>query len=255
MILAVDVGNTTVAVGLVQDGQVIMTEKIMTDISEIEINYHEKLKTILKNYDTDNIEGAVISSVVPLMTGILKDVITEDYGIEPIVVSYRTTADITIMTDEPEKVGSDRIADAAGAVFEYGAPLIIIDMGTATTFSVINEKKEFSGGMIMPGVRTALSSLIRNAALLPQIKLSSPPDKLIGKNTGDCIESGVIYGTAACIDGVCERLSDELGYKPKIIATGGNADKIIPYCHSEIITDRHLIFKGLYRIYYATGNA
>lgn len=255
MILAVDIGNTTVAMGLVDDGNVIMSEKVMTDISEIEIDYRVQIRNILKNHSIEKLDGAVISSVVPLLTDIISEAVYAEYSVKALVVSYKTSAGLKIMIDEPEKLGSDRIADAVGAVHEYGAPVILIDMGTATTFSVIGKNGEFLGGMIMPGVRTALSSLIKNAALLPQIKLSSPPEKLIGKNTADCIESGVVYGTAACIDGVCGRLSEELGYKPKIIATGGNAGKIVSYCRSEIIQDKYLIFKGLYRISkYYEGN-
>lgn len=253
MILAVDIGNTTVGIGLIENGRIITYEKIMTDISEIDIDYHEKITRMLKNRNIRKIGGAVISSVVPLMTESIKNAIADEYSTEPLIISCRTAVGIDILTDEPEKVGSDRIADAVGAVHEYGAPLIIIDMGTATTFSVVNEKREFIGGMIMPGVSTALLSLIKNTAQLPQIKLSSPPEKLIGKNTVDAIESGIIYGNAACIDELCGRLSEELGSSPKIIATGGNAGKIVPYCKKDIILDKYLLFKGLEVIYNEYG--
>lgn len=253
MILAADIGNTTVGIGLIENGQVIMSEKTMTDISEIEINYREKITHMLQSRHIDKIDGAVISSVVPLLTGIIKGVIVSEYGVEPLIVSSETAAGITITADQPEKVGSDRIADACGAVAEYGAPLIIIDMGTATTVSVINRQSEFVGGMIMPGVRTALNSLITNTAQLPQISLSSPPESIIGKNTAESIESGIIYGTASCIDGICQRLSEELGFEPKIIATGGNAGRIIPYCRHEITLDKRLLFKGLNIIYKKYG--
>lgn len=249
MILGVDIGNTTVAIGIVDNGKLLWAEKIMTDISEIEINYRDKITRILRERGVGCIIGAVISSVVPLMTGIVKTAIAEAYGVEPIIITHKTAVGIKLLTDEPEKVGGDRIADAVGAVYEYGAPLIIIDMGTATTFSVINEECGFLGGMIMPGVRTALNSLIRNAALLPQIKLSSPPGTLIGKNTCDSIESGIVYGTAACIDEVCVRLSEELGADPRIIVTGGNAEKIVPYCRQKMTLDKYLLFKGMDIIY------
>lgn len=254
MILAADIGNTTVVIGLIENDEIITSEKFMTDISEIEMNYHEKITRMLLNRGITKIDGAVISSVVPLMTGIISDVISSEYGVTPLVISSETSADIKIMTDEPSKVGSDRIADAVGAAAQYGAPLIVIDMGTATTVSVINKDKEFLGGMILPGVRTALHSLIKNTAQLPQIKLSSPPESLIGKNTVDSIESGVIYGTASCIDEICTRLSEELGFMPKIIATGGNAEKIVPYCRHEIILDKRLLLKGLNIIYKQYGD-
>ena len=127
-------------------------------------------------------------------------------------------------------------------------------MGTATTISIVNKNKEFIGGMILPGVTTALNSLIKNTALLPQIKLGSPPESIIGKNTSESIESGIIYGTASCIDGVCERLSEELGYRPKIIATGGNSRlKLFLYCRNEIIIDKKLLLKGLNIIFNKHG--
>ena len=253
MILAVDIGNTTVAVGLINSGQIFTHEKIMTDISEIEVDYLERITRIIKAWEVSKIEGAVISSVVPLLTGLIKNIIISEFGIEPLIVSNITASGIVIKTDKPERVGSDRIADAVGAVYEYGAPIIIIDMGTATTISIVNKNKEFIGGMILPGVTTALNSLIKNTALLPQIKLGSPPESIIGKNTSESIESGIIYGTASCIDGVCERLSEELGYRPKIIATGGNAGKIIPFCRNEIIIDKKLLLKGLNIIFNKHG--
>lgn len=253
MILAIDIGNTTVAVSIIDSGKIVMNEKIMTDISEIEVNYLERITRIIKEREISKIEGAVISSVVPLLTDLIKSIIISEFGIEPLIVSSLTSAGILIKTDEPDKVGSDRIADAVGAVYEYGTPVIIIDMGTATTISIINKDREFIGGLILPGVRTALNSLIKSTAQLPQIKLGSPPESIIGKNTSESIESGIIYGTASCIDGICERLCEELGYKAKIIATGGNAGKIIPFCKSDIIIDNRLLFKGLNIIFQKHG--
>lgn len=253
MILVADIGNSTVGIGLIDNGKIVMSEKLMTDVSEIEINYREEISRIIKNRRIDRIDGAVISSVVPLMTGIIRNAVFVEFGVEPLIVSCETACGITIAADEPQKVGSDRIADACGAAAEYGTPLIIIDMGTATTVSVINRKNEFIGGMILPGVRTALNSLIRNTAQLPQIKLSKPPESIIGRNTAQSIQSGIIYGTASCIDGICQRLSEELGYKPVIVATGGNAEKIIPCCNHEIILDKNLLFKGLDIIYNEYG--
>lgn len=250
MILAADIGNTTVTFGLIDCGKVTASETMMTDISEIEVNYREKIIGLL---DGRKIDGAVISSVVPLMTGLISSIIISGYSVRPLIVNHRSAAGIKVMTDEPEAVGSDRIADAVGAVYEYGAPLVVIDMGTATTVSVVNEDREFVGGMILPGVRTALDSLIKNTAQLPQIKLGTPPESIIGRNTADSIESGIIYGTASCIDGICARLSAELGFEPKIIATGGNAGKIVPFCRCKMILDKLLLLKGLNVIFREYG--
>lgn len=248
MILAVDIGNSTVGIAASDQNGIAASEKFMTDISETEINYSEKINGFVKSHGFD-IDGAVISSVVPLMTEGIKNIILTEYNITPLIVDYTATSAITIKTDQPEKVGSDRIADTVGGVTEYGVPLICIDMGTATTVSVVNEKYEFLGGMIMPGVQTSLNALIKNTALLPQIKLSEPPESIIGTNTSKAIESGIIHGTACCIDGICKRISQQLGCKPSIVATGGNAKKIIPCCDSEIIVDKQLVFKGLNTIY------
>ncbi len=255
MIIAADIGNTTVGISLIENDEIIASEKYMTDVSEIEINYHEKIVRMIKSRNIEKIDGAVISSVVPLMTGLIKNIIVSEYGVDPLIIGHKTAVGIKIMTDEPSKVGSDRIADAVGAVYEYGAPVIIIDMGTATTVSVVNKEKEFIGGMILPGVRTALNSLITNTAQLPQIKLGTPPESIIGRNTANSIESGMIYGTAASIDGICTRIFSELGYVPKIIATGGNSGKIIPCCQNKIILDTQLLMKGLNVIYKENAHA
>lgn len=249
MILAIDIGNTTIDITFIKNEKILISENITTDISEIKA----KITEFLKSCCIKKIDGAIISSVVPAITELIKKIITAEYGIEPLIVSHETTVGIKITTDEPEKVGSDRIADAVGGVSEYGFPLIIIDMGTATTISIINENKEFMGGMILPGVATALNSLINNTAQLPQINLNTPPQSLIGRNTTESIKSGIIYGAASCIDGICKRISDELGFNLKIVATGGNAEKVIPLCHSEIILDKRLLLKGLNIIFNEHG--
>lgn len=251
MIFAVDIGNSTVVMGLMNNSGLIASKKTVTDISELEVNYKEEIKTLLKTHNISEckIEGAIISSVVPLLTDILKEAVSDIFKIEPITVCSGSIAGIEIVTDNPQQLGSDRIADAAAGIKEYGAPLIIIDMGTATTISVINQDKKFLGGLILPGVRTSLNSLINNTSQLPRIKLGTPSERIIGTNTVSSIENGIVYGTAAQIDGLIQRLVDEIGFEPKIIATGGNAGAVIPYCKSKIIYDKYLLLKGLYIIY------
>ncbi len=245
MILAVDIGNTTIAIALIENDSIIMTEKIVSDVSDIEIIFQQTAAKMLKNCHAEKISGAVICSVVPILTEYVNHVIILEFGVNPLIVSDKTVKVITFKVDSPEKVGSDRLADVVGAVSQYGAPLIVIDMGTATTISVVNEKKEFMGGMILPGVRTALDALITNTAQLPQISLENATKSLIGKNTVDAIEMGIIHGSVCCIDGLCDKLVGEMGCNPKIIATGGNAEWIIPMCHNEIILDNQLLFKGM----------
>lgn len=251
MILAVDIGNSTVVMGLINNSELIASRKTVTDISELEVNYKEEIKTLLKSHSISEskIEGAIISSVVPLLTDILREAVCDIFKLEPITVNSESITGIDIITDNPSQLGSDRIADATAGINEYGAPLVIIDMGTATTISIINQDKQFLGGLILPGVRTSLNSLINNTSQLPRIKLGTPSERIIGTNTVSSIENGIVYGTAAQIDGLIQRISDELDFDPKIIATGGNAGAVIPYCKSKIIYDKNLLLKGLYIIY------
>ena len=251
MILAVDIGNSTVVMGLINNSELIASRKTVTDISELEVNYKEEIKTLLNSHSISEskIEGAIISSVVPLLTDILKEAVSDIFKLEPITVNSESITGIEIITDNPSQLGSDRIADATAGINEYGAPLVIIDMGTATTVSVINPQNQFLGGLILPGVRTSLNSLINNTSQLPRIKLGTPSERIIGTNTVSSIENGIVYGTAAQIDGLIQRISDELDFDPKIIATGGNAGAVIPYCKPKIIYDKNLLLKGLYIIY------
>lgn len=150
--------------------------------------------------------------------------------------------------DNPAQVGSDRIVNAVAAINEYAAPLIIIDMGTATTFCVVDEKKNYIGGMILPGVRISLDALTSGTSQLSRISIEAPK-KIIGKNTIDCMKSGIINGNAACIDGMISRINRELGQEATVIATGGLAKKIVPHCEKEILIDDELLLKGLRLIY------
>ena len=218
MILAVDIGNSTVVMGLINNSELIASRKTVTDISELEVNYKEEIKTLLKSHSISEskIEGAIISSVVPLLTDILREAVCDIFKLEPITVNSESITGIDIITDNPSQLGSDRIADATAGINEYGAPLVIIDMGTATTISIINQDKQFLGGLILPGVRTSLNSLINNTSQLPRIKLGTPSERIIGTNTVSSIENGIVYGTAAQIDGLIQRISDELDFDPKI---------------------------------------
>ena len=251
MLLAVDVGNSTVVISIINNNKIIAHDRSLTDSSEIEINYTEKIKNFIKSnglFSTD-INGAIISSVVPLMTDVLQKAIINSIGIIPLIITSKLHYDFSIAVKYPEALGSDRIADAAAGLHEYGAPLIIADMGTATTISVIDNNRAFIGGLILPGVRTAMNALIHNTAQLPQIKLPKYMDTIIGKDTVSSIQNGIVYGNAACLDGLFDRISNELGYEPKIIATGGNMSAIIPFCRHKVITDKYLLIKGLSLIF------
>ena len=152
------------------------------------------------------------------------------------------------MMEHPGELGADLVAAAVAGIAEYTAPMIIIDMGTATTASVIDSKKNYIGGMILPGIGISLDALTSRASQLSGISIEAPK-RVIGKNTIDCMKSGVLYSNAGALDGIVERIEEELGMKTTVVATGGLAKKIIPYCRKKMILDEDLLMKGLWIIY------
>mgnify|MGYP000497399099 CR=1 FL=1 len=201
-----------------------------------------------------DIKGAIISSVVPQLTGIIKEAVGKVTGIMPLTVGPGIKTGLNILMEQPRQLGSDLVVDAVAAIHEYGVPAIIVDIGTATTISVVDDKKNYIGGVIMPGIRVSLDSLVSRTSQLPRISLEAP-QKVIGKNTIQCMQSGIIYGNAACIDGMIERIKEETGFsdgtpvQAKVIATGGLAEVIVPECKTDIIYDNALLLKGLKVIY------
>ena len=250
MILAVDMGNTNIVIGCVDDEKIHFEERISTDYSKTEIEYYVLFKTVLELHKIDDsmIKGAIISSVVPPLIKIVKNAIFKLAGIEPLIVGPGVKTGLNIMMDNPKQVGSDLIVDAVAGIHEYGAPIAIVDIGTATTISVVDKNKNYIGGVIMPGVISSSDSLVERTAQLPRVSLEAP-DKVIGKNTIDCMKSGIILGNASCIDGMLDRIEEQLGYKVTAIATGGLSKVIIPNCKHKIIEDQELLLKGVKVIY------
>ena len=205
----------------------------------------------LYGIEKEKVTGAIISSVVPQLVNIIKSAVYKLIKVEPMVVGPGVKTGLNILMDEPRRVGSDLIVDAVAAINNYGTPLIVIDMGTATTMSVIDRKGNYIGGVIMPGIKVSVDSLVSRTAQLQRISLDAP-DKVIGKNTINCMKSGVIYGNASCIDGMIDRLAEEMGEglsDIKVVATGGLARVILPQCRHNIIQDDELLLKGLKIIY------
>lgn len=250
MVLAIDMGNTNIVIGCVGDDKIYFEERISTDYSKTEIEYYVLFKMVMELHEIDvsQIRGAIISSVVPPLLKVVKNAMIMLTKKEPLVVGPGVKTGLNILMDNPKQVGSDLIVDAVAAIKEYGGPVAIVDIGTATTISVVDKNKNYVGGVIMPGVKVAADSLVQRAAQLTKISLEVP-EKVIGKNTMDCMNSGMIYGNAACIDGVIERMEAELGYELKVVATGGLAKLIIPHCKKNIIEDQALLLKGLKIIY------
>ena len=253
MILAIDMGNTNIVIGCVDEEKVLFEERLATDLSKTELEYVVIFKTVLELYgiEKEKVTGAIISSVVPQLVNIIKSAVYKLIKVEPMVVGPGAKTGLNILMDEPRRVGSDLIVDAVAAINNYGTPLIVIDMGTATTMSVIDRKGNYIGGVIMPGIKVSVDSLVSRTAQLQRISLDAP-DKVIGKNTINCMKSGVIYGNASCIDGMIDRLAEEMGEglsDIKVVATGGLARVILPQCRHNIIQDDELLLKGLKIIY------
>ncbi len=250
MILAIDMGNTNIVIGCIDDEKTYFVERLSTDKSKTALEYAMGFKTVLELYaiDTNEIDGAIISSVVPPLVNVLCEAVAKITGKQPKVVGPGLKTGLNIKMDNPKSVGSDMIVDAVAAIKEYGAPLIIIDMGTATTLSVVDQGRNYVGGAIMPGVRLSMEALASNAAQLYRVSLEKPK-KAVGKNTIDCMKSGLLLGTACSIDGMIDRMEEELGCRTTVVATGGLSKVVIPLCRHEIIVEDDLLLKGLKIIY------
>lgn len=250
MILAIDIGNTNIVVGCIDDQKTYFIERLSTVRTKTELEYAVDLKTVLDIYHIkgSDIEGCIISSVVPQITNTAKLAAEKILKKEVMVLGPGVKTGLNILMDHPAQLGADLVADAVAGLAEYPVPFIVIDMGTATTVSVVNSKKQYIGGMILPGVRVSLDALTAHASQLSGISIDAPKH-VIGKNTVECMKSGVLYSSAAALDGIIDRVEEELGEKATVIATGGLAKKIVSHCQKDIILDEDLLLKGLLVIY------
>lgn len=250
MLLVIDIGNTNIVLGCIEGEKIYFIERLSTDRKRTELEYAVSIKNVFEIYDihSDMVDGGIISSVVPQVTEAVKTA-AEKLIRRPVkVVGPGLKTGLNIRMDNPAQLGSDLVVDAVAAMAEHPVPLIVIDMGTATTVCVVNKSGNYIGGMILPGIRTASDSLVSNAAQLTQISFEKPK-RLIGTNTIDCMKSGAMYGNAAALDGLIERIEEELEAPCTVIATGGLAKCVIPLCKKKIIVDDNLLMKGLQIIY------
>lgn len=249
MILAIDIGNTNIVVGCCEEKKILLMERLTTNHTATALEYAISLKAILElsGVDKKDINGAIISSVVPSVTYTVRTAVKKLIGVDALVIGPGIKTGLSIKTDNPAQLGSDLVVDAVAGIQEYGAPLVIFDLGTATTVSVINKEKEYLGGMILPGMMISLNAMVSGTSQLPKISLEKPK-KLIGTNTIDCMKSGILYGTASSMDGIIDRIRDEIG-DVTVVATGGLAGTIVPLCRNKVILDDELLIKGLVIIY------
>ena len=250
MLLAIDIGNTNLVIGCFQEDRLVFKARIATDSTRTSDQYGVEIKNMMEAYgvQVSDIEDCIISSVVPPVFNSVKTGVIKVIGKQPMVVGPGLKTGLNIHVDVPSQVGSDRIVIAVAALAEYEAPLILMDLGTATTLEVVEPNNLYMGGVIIPGVRVSLDALTSRAAQLPGISLDKPKT-VIGKNTIDCMRSGMMYGTAAMIDGLVERMEAELGHRCTLVATGGMAQFITPLCKREIILEKNLLLKGLNILY------
>ena len=251
MILALDTGNTNIVIGIVDDNdKILFSARVATDHQKTEHEYAVVFRNIvlLHGIDRHEIDGAIISSVVPQLTEILKRAVRIFCDVDPLVVGPGVKTGLNILIDNPKQLGSDLVVDAVAALAEYKPPLIILDLGTASTMSVIDRQANYRGGVIIPGVRLSLEALAARAAQLQNISMEAPKH-VIGTNTIACMQSGLIYGQASMFDGMIDRIEDELGEKATIVATGGLARPVLVHCKHEVIIDDDLLIKGLMVIY------
>lgn len=251
MVFVLDVGNTNIVFGGMKHGEVIFTGRLSTDRNKTEEEYAIMFKTIMdiNNSLPEGFEGAIISSVVPPLSAVLQKAVRLVTGKTALIVGPGVKTGLNIKIDDPAQLGSDLAVAAVAALSEYEPPIIVFDLGTATTVSVIDENACFRGGLLMPGVMISQSALSSNASQLPYISLDSPPNRVIGSSTIECMKSGLVHGNAAMIDGVIQRVEEELGRPATVVATGGLAVALLPYCHREIHYDPQLLLKGLWCIY------
>ena len=250
MILAVDIGNSNIVLGGIQGNNIAFEARLRTEPTKTSDEYCIDVKIILDVYGfkPEDVEGAIISSVVPQVLNSIKTAIKKLTGKTALVVGPGLKTGLNIRVENPSQTGADLVVGSVAALREHKPPLIVVDMGTATTMSVLDDSGALIGGCICPGVKISLDALTERTALLPGLQLDQPR-KAIGRNTIDCMRSGIMMGNACMLDGMVQRMEEELGQKATVVITGGLAKFIAPLCKTPMIYDKDLLLKGLAFLY------
>ena len=250
MLIAIDIGNTNIVIGGIQGDAIQFEARIATDRIKTSDQYGVEIKNILALFGVKpcDVDDCIISSVVPPVTRALQGAARLLTGKEPLVVGGNVRCRVPVRIKRPETLGADLLTAAVGALDLYQPPLLLVDMGTATTVTVLDEQGAFRGGAILPGANLALSSLAGGTALLPDIPLAVP-ERAIGDDTLTCMQSGCVLGSALLLDGLIDRMEAELGRKATVVATGGIAPVIAPACRHEMHMAADLILRGLAVLY------
>ena len=249
MLLVIDVGNTSTAIGVYRGKELKGNWRVPTQLLK-SAQCGDLVKKLLAkdSLNLNEVKGLALSSVVPLLTPVFEKMSRDYLKIEPLVVNSETKTGLTIKYTDPGQVGADRIANAVAAYETYKGPVIVVDFGTATTFDVVSEKEEYLGGVIAPGIELSAQVLSEKAAQLPLVELKKP-DKVIGKDTVSSMQSGILYGAVEEVKGIVRRIKEELGKEAKVIATGGLADLIAPEAGIFDAVNPFLTLEGLRIIY------
>lgn len=250
MVLTVDIGNTNIVLGGFLDNELVFVSRLQTNKYKMADEYAIDFKGIIEynGYKAEHFDGAIISCVVPPLTPTIKNAITGLFGCKVWTVSPGLKTGLKIITDDPGVLGADLVCGAVSAMTRYKMPCIIVDLGTATKFSVLDKSGCFIGCSIMPGVNISLDALSKRTAQLPHIEFDQA-DNIIGTNSVECMRSGIVFGTASMIDGMIERINEELTEPATVVVTGGMAVNIISHCKTDMEFNEHLLLYGLKDIF------
>ena len=250
MILAIDIGNSNIVIGGVENEQIVFEARLRTETTKTSDQYCVDLKILLDVYgiEKSQIEGSIIASVVPQVLNSMQSAVKKLTGQQSLVVGPGLKTGLNIRLENPSQTGADLVVGCVAALREHKPPLIVVDMGTATTMVVLDETGALIGGSISPGIKISMDALTERTALLPGLQLDQPK-RVIGRNTIDCMRSGIMVGAACMLDGMVQRMEEELGQQATVVATGGIARFVLPMCKKEIIYDKDLLIKGLVALY------
>ena len=251
MLLTTDIGNTGITLGAYKSDKLVFTSRILTDRNKDADGYSEALLDILKSYGASqkDFSGTIISSVVPEVTPAFSEALEKVTGKAPLTAGEKYNGNLKVEILPISHLGADLIAASVGAISKYPLPCLVADLGTATKILVIDKDGVFRGCTISPGVKISLDALSEKASLLPEISLSAP-ERVIGENTVECMQSGIVFGTAAMLDGLVSRIKKELKEeKVTVVATGGYSESISRLCETEMIYDEFLLLDGLREIH------
>ena len=250
MILAIDIGNSNIVIGGVENEQIVFEARLRTETTKTSDQYCVDLKILLDVYgiDKSQVEGSIIASVVPQVLNSMQSAVKKLTGQQSLVVGPGLKTGLNIRLENPSQTGADLVVGCVAALREHKPPLIVVDMGTATTMVVLDETGALIGGSISPGIKISMDALTERTALLPGLQLDQPK-RVIGRNTIDCMRSGIMVGAACMLDGMIQRMEEEMGQEATVVATGGIARFVLPMCKREIIYDKDLLIKGLVALY------